>query len=333
MKKFLSFLLALSFFIIGLSGCDDTSEQPENEQGITTTATTSASPDVRPAEDFQYEENSDGTIAITLYTGSDADVVIPDAINEKEVSSIRWGAFSFQDQLISVTIPNTVTVIDSACFQKCKSLKTVVLSENLVDLGASAFQYCESLTEITLPERLTEINPNTFDGCIALKHITIPNNVSDIKTEAFFNSGLETITFGNSVLKIHSSAFSRTPIKSIVLPPSLQIISARAFEDCRNLKSVTLNEGLQEIDTLAFAGCVNLEELTIPFTVNSMIRSSVSGCTSFHTLRFEGDAPNNFLIDSIEALNLPYTEFTIYYHEGAEGFTSPEWNGHKTTIW
>ena len=44
---------------------------------------------------------------------------------------------------------------------------------------------------------------------------------------------------------------------------------------------------------------------------------------------FEGYAPELFRVENAE----PAGTFTVYYHEGAKGFTSPTWNGYKTEIW
>lgn len=49
----------------------------------------------KPVEDFEYEENEDGGITITRYIGEETEVVIPEKINEKNVTVIGKDAFSF----------------------------------------------------------------------------------------------------------------------------------------------------------------------------------------------------------------------------------------------
>ena len=45
-------------------------------------------------------------------------------------------------------------------------------------------------------------------------------------------------------------------------------------------------------------------------------------------IKFEGNAPNDY-VSGLQ--DMP--EYTVYYHEGAEGFTSPDWSGYLTKIW
>lgn len=67
-------------------------------------------------QNFEYEENSDGGITITKYTGSDTEVVIPSKIDGKAVTSIGYEAFLFCTSLTSVTIPDNVTSIGDKAF-------------------------------------------------------------------------------------------------------------------------------------------------------------------------------------------------------------------------
>lgn len=55
---------------------------------------------------------------ITNYTGSDTVVNIPPTINGITVVSIGNGAFSFNRNITSVTVPSNVRSIGSRCFNK-----------------------------------------------------------------------------------------------------------------------------------------------------------------------------------------------------------------------
>jgi len=57
---------------------------------------------------FRYT-TSGGTVTITGYTGPGGDVVIPDTIDEKPVTTVGDRAFSGCTGLTSVTIGNSVT--------------------------------------------------------------------------------------------------------------------------------------------------------------------------------------------------------------------------------
>lgn len=67
------------------------------------------------------------------YTGSAAEVVIPEEIKE-----IGFEAFYRLKCVISVRLPKGLTRIGRLAFSKCENLKTVFFPESLEEIGASA---------------------------------------------------------------------------------------------------------------------------------------------------------------------------------------------------
>ena len=57
--------------------------------------------------DYDYTVLSDGTVEITYYKGTDANVVIPDTIDGRTVTSIGDSAFLMRTGITSVEIPET----------------------------------------------------------------------------------------------------------------------------------------------------------------------------------------------------------------------------------
>ena len=62
------------------------------------------------------------------------------------------------------------------------------------------------------------------------------------------------------------------------IDPSVEVISARAFEGCKHLVKVNLCEGLLQIGSRAFCYCTSLNYLTIPSTVNRIGFEAFKGC-------------------------------------------------------
>ena len=59
-----------------------------------------------------------------------------------------------------------------------------------------------------------------------------------------------------------------------------------------------------------------------------------SGCDTLEKVKFEGNAPEAYVYPlEIMPFGPNDVHYTIYYHRGAQGFTSPEWNGYPTEIW
>lgn len=345
MKKTVTLLLASALFLFTLTGCMKASENntdPFATQTSESTATTASSPNTdstleqaSPVSDFRYEITNENEVTILSYGGNDTEVIIPSHIEDNPVTEIGLAAFYLNSQIVSVVIPDSVKFIGHDAFGKCTSLQTVVLSANLTAIDVLAFEYCESLSNIKLPESLTSIGYRAFANCTSLKHISIPGNcLNENSGECFADSGLESVQLKEGVSIIPASAFLRTKIKEIILPSTVKNIEDGALATgC--LKSVQLNEGLEIIAMTAFSSNP-LTEIVIPKTVISCSEYSFTDCESLIAIKFEGDAPKDFLCES-DLLNEIFAQspinFTIFYHQEAQGFTSPTWHGYETDIW
>lgn len=95
---------------------------------------------------------------------------------------IAGAAFRFCRGLISVSIPNSVTVIGNEAFLGC-NLTSVTLPNGVSFIGRAAFYNC-NLTSVTIPDSLTSIGYAAFKGC-GLTSITIPNSVTSIGKNSF----------------------------------------------------------------------------------------------------------------------------------------------------
>ena len=89
---------------------------------------------------FTTETLSDGTLAITGYTGEDEDVVVPAQIGGVQVTKIGNSAFE-RTSITSVVIPEGVTIIGDSAFFVCESLQEVRLPSTLKEIGNYAFGY------------------------------------------------------------------------------------------------------------------------------------------------------------------------------------------------
>ena len=116
-------------------------------------------------------------------------IVIPSTILHEgrtfTITRIGLNAFSCNDDIISIVIPQGVTTIEEGAFQNCHNLTSVVLPESLHLIGDYAFHRCTSLQTVQLPKALTHIGNFAFLHCNSLRHITIPAEVVAIGEAAF----------------------------------------------------------------------------------------------------------------------------------------------------
>ena len=192
------------------------------------------------------------------------DVVIPDKVTrngvEYPVESIGENAFRNCNNLRSITIPNSVTVIKNSAFYGCRSLTSINIPNGVTDIEVQALSGCTSLTSVTIPNSVTSIENNTFYGCTSLTSITIPNSVTSIGSGAFYDcKRLTSVTIGNSVKSIGLEAFyGCSGLTSVTIPNSVTSIGDYAFFFCSSLTSVTIPNSVTSIGNYAFRGCSKL---------------------------------------------------------------------------
>ena len=153
---------------------------------------------------FEYNLYDDGTAKLTKYKYWGSNVLtIPETVNYQNrtytVTTIGYQAFADCSTLRKITIPNSVTTIESWAFTGC------------------------SLQTITIPESVTEIQDYTFDNCISLSTVTLPEGLTKIGKHAFSRSGLTQINFPSTLTTIGSYAFencsSMVRIQSYIVEP------------------------------------------------------------------------------------------------------------------
>lgn len=114
---------------------------------------------------YSYEENDDETITITALA-EDVEIIgtltVPETYDDKTVTGIGDEAFKDREDIVGITLPETVNSI-----------------------GVEAFAGCTNLTSFIVPEGVTTLE-DTFLGCTSLATVTIPASVTSISEETFF---------------------------------------------------------------------------------------------------------------------------------------------------
>ncbi len=133
---------------------------------------------------FTYEL-TDSSATITAYSGTAANVAIPNSVNGIPVTSIADGVFASHTELLRVYLPDGLQSIGADAFSGCTSLLTLTLPDSLTTLGDGAFSGCTSLYDIAPGTGLLSIGARAFHGCAALPGVTLPRSLSSIGSAAF----------------------------------------------------------------------------------------------------------------------------------------------------
>ena len=174
-------------------------------------------------DDWKINISEKGNISIMDYKGSSENVAIPDNFDGFPVVSIGEKAFRNKGSLVSVTIPDSVTLIDWYAFESCSKLKSVVIGKSVETISKYAFKDCESLEKIVIPDSVKIIKEYAFSGC----------------------ENLTSVDFGNSLEKIGYQAFySCSSLTSVVIPDSVTYIDDYAFSYCESLTDFTIGKSV-----------------------------------------------------------------------------------------
>lgn len=176
----------------------------------------------------------------------------------------------------NVTIPSSVsycgttfkvTSIGAYAFMASKDLVSVTIPSTVTSVGYSAFRDCDKLTSIIVDAA----NPNYYsiNGVLFNKTATnlvlCPNGKSD------------SYIIPSSVTSIADSAFVNCDkLTSIILPSSVTSIGNYAFMACSGIKSITLLPSIKSIGDDAFTNCTGLTSIHVSNAFPSAITLGVS---------------------------------------------------------
>lgn len=236
--------------------------------------------------------------------------------------TIGRNAFRELSKLVTVSLPNSVKVIESGALYNCTKLKSVVLPEKLQsieygDWDNGAFANCSSLTDVKF-KACNNIGSRAFSSCNALNHITLPSDLKTIDQYAFANcSSLHSVDFPPLLESIGSYAFQSCALDSISLP-GLTRIDEYAFSGCSNLKEVKVPSTLESVGDKAFEGCSKLNDV-FTYTILPVKINQNTFCTyETATLHVPAQSYNNYFWDTewsqfhaFEDFNEPYKYFYL----------------------
>lgn len=177
----------------------------------------------------------------------------------KSIKTIEADAFS-GCWLEYINFGEGLTTIGESAFSGCKSLKSVVIPDNVQRIEGNAFRRCEGLESIDFGKGLNSIGREAFYSCKSLKSVDIPDNVTKLEHACFGSSGITSVKFGAGLKEIAQYAFSYClNLKTLQIPNNINKIDIGAFEECENLNSIYIGSGLRRVETNAFEGCSRLQ--------------------------------------------------------------------------
>ena len=128
--------------------------------------------------------------------------------------AIGEGAFSENDFLQDVFIPDGVIVIGDNAFEGCSRLSTVHLPDSLLIIGSNAFTLCTLLEDIDLPLNLHSIGWQAFCDTWSLKEVAFPETLRFVGDEAFAYSGVKEVFVHSVYIQCGYDVFTPDSLKA-----------------------------------------------------------------------------------------------------------------------
>ncbi|MEE0264046.1 MAG: leucine-rich repeat protein, partial [Acutalibacteraceae bacterium] len=209
-----------------------------------------------------------GTVEINRYTGSEKEVTIPDTINGYTVTQIGTIAFKEHDQITSVTIPETITLIDDRAFIDCTALTDINIPDTQISITMNAFENTGYYND----------NSNWEDGALYIDNHFVDSN-DELATNYTVKNGTVSISSAaqENVVKITIPA----SVKSIVIDPIASYFT-KEINVAKENKYYSSNDGVlldsQGTTLLLFPRDKHYTEYTIPDGVTTLAETAFKSC-------------------------------------------------------
>ena len=302
--------------------------------------------------------NKTKTTILSYPKGSNNSYIIPDS-----VTSIGDYAFFDCRNLTNIKIPDSVTNIGECAFYNCH-ISVIEIPANVISIGNRAFVSSSGYAFFS-GDAPTAFGKNVFDYVDGIETPFVPIDPDPENTviypsggpiyksscKVYYNEGAKGFTtpIWNGYDTIMISDFSESEedfeidnngvitkyngtCRNVNIPPIIKNISVteigeKAFYNCKSLTSIEIPDGVISIGNDAFSECFNLTSIEIPNSVQSIGWRAFEDCENLKSAYFKGNAPSEFGNNVFKGTA---NDFTIYYYVGAEGFTTPTWNGYNT---
>ena len=210
------------------------------------------------------------------------------------VTTIGNYAFYYCDSLESIIIPASVTSIASNAFNKKYTYATIYgfkgsYAEKYADKNGFTFSSLEEeLTAIASGKCGDNITWSLYDGGTLVVSGTgaMYDWVSEEEApwHHAYKESIKTVIVSDGVTYLGKRAFRHCNITNAIIPNSVTVIGASAFEGCEKLTEFEISNSVTNIGEEAFYYCRSLKNIEIPDSVTNIGDSAFQGCTSLESI-------------------------------------------------
>ncbi len=259
MKKFLSIMLAI-FMIVST---------------VPMVLASAAVAEGTAGEGITWVLDSDGTLTVSgtgaistswyeppweEYNDSITSIVVEEGITE-----VPDTAFVYAENLVTVSLPSTLTYFSGMAFVENFALEEILVAEENTEYKSIdgvlftedektlvAYPMNKAGEEYTIPASVTTIGNYGFVSNVSLKSLIIPDTVTVLERDALAHSKIDTIVFGNGITEIPFNCVAYSDTKTVVISDSVKTIASSAFYGADSLETIIIGSGVEEIGSYVF---------------------------------------------------------------------------------
>lgn len=260
-------------------------------------------------------ENNTATVTGCIATVTTLDIPASITVGDKtyDVTTVAEAAFQGNKVVTSISIPASITTINTDAFRNMSGIKTVYIADlaawcavELANGNANpiynAFPTSTSkwgkvyfngkeTTTLEIPEGVTTIG-RSFYGFKSLTSATLPSSLLEIGDQAFSNcTNLTEIEIPANVSKMGSSFFGCSGLTKVTLKGGVANFRSSTFYGCKSLESINLPEGVETIGMMVFSGCSALKSVSLPSTVTEIGMMAFDSCNGLTEIRSTATVP------------------------------------------
>lgn len=205
------------------------------------------------------------TVKLVKYLGRENDVTLPDYEGKNYVIG-QWAFTSdwaFTGLCLErVTIPDSVTAIESYAFSSCNGIRHISIGNRVGEISEGAFTGCLHIESIWLGDSVAKIDTALLTESRELLGITVSEGNQNYKS------------VDGNLLSKDGKTFIRYAVgkadATLVIPEGVTAIAKKAVNGGNNLTTVILPEGVASIGERAFYECGSITKLVLPRSLETV---------------------------------------------------------------
>lgn len=210
--------------------------------------------------------------------------------NQTQNASPWWKSYSANT---NNHYENIVYINDVAVAATATTVSTFNFKENTKCIAGGCFNNCTNLLRINIPSTVKYICNSAFYGCSNFSQLTLNEGLEIIEKQAFNQcKKLTSVAIPNSVTTLGEYAFAyNSGLTSVTIGSGLTSVGNYIFANCSGITNVSITEGLTKLGYAMFNNCKKLSSVVIPSTIEYIGDNAFSYCSGLTSVTCLAENP------------------------------------------